>query len=510
MSGGILWVPAHPLQAGAGVADSPEAARRYLDALTEGDEAPRGAERRAAFLDAGPQLISFLRDQGIPIRRCEGWSDYHDELPGGCARGRSVRTDIVDIRVLGEWAERMRGNNFALPIQWPDSQQLMLMGRTLRGKVTAARVGLRALSARIRKARLVTMGAALQARLMVSLLSTGRVDLRANAPVRGLVTGENGRVLGVQAEIDGVLRRIEARGGVLLGGGGFGHNQAMRDRNLPAPSHSDWSHTGPGDQGGLIEAAARIGAATYFDANAIWIVTSRMPDGALVFHLHDIAKPHCIMVNGQGRRFTDESGSYMANGQAMYANDAAPGWAIMDSRHRARYPWARALPGKTPREWIDTGYIRVAETLDELAAVCGLPAEVLRDTVERFNGFALAGKDLDFHRGDRAYDRVFGDPTARPNPCLGAIGKPPFYAVKVFPGDVGTAGGIVTDGKARALREDGGVIDGLYAAGNGTAPTFGRTYPGAGASIAATCVFGFVAARHVMERAGAAVQPGER
>src|SRR5919201_1526590 len=111
----------------------------------------------------------------------------------------------------------------------------------------------------------------------------------------------------------------------------------------------------------------------------------------------------------------------METGQRMYAAGAVPAWVIMDRRHRDRYPFARA------------------------------------------------GRDLDFHRGERAYDRVFADPTVKPNPCLGAVEKPPFYAVQVYPGDVGTFGGLVTDEHARVLRDDGSVIDGLYAAGSGTA-----------------------------------------
>jgi len=137
-----------------------------------------------------------------------------------------------------------------------------------------------------------------------------------------------------------------------------------------------------------------------------------------------------------------------------------------------------------------------ADSLDELAKLCGIDADGLKTTVERFNGFARTGKDLDFHRGDRAYDKVFADPTVKPNPSLGAIEKPPFYAVEVFPGDVGTYGGLVTDEYARVLNDAGQVIPGLYATGNSTASVTGKTYPGAGASIAASFIFGWVAARH--------------
>jgi 3-oxosteroid 1-dehydrogenase len=125
-----------------------------------------------------------------------------------------------------------------------------------------------------------------------------------------------------------------------------------------------------------------------------------------------------------------------------------------------------------------------------------LDSTALRRAVELFNLFARTGKDLDFRRGDRAYDRTFGDPTNKPNPCLGAIERGPFYAVAVYPGDVGTFGGLVTDEYARVLRGDGSPIHGLYATGNSTASVMGRCYPGAGANIGASFVFGYLAARH--------------
>jgi 3-oxosteroid 1-dehydrogenase len=142
--------------------------------------------------------------------------------------------------------------------------------------------------------------------------------------------------------------------------------------------------------------------------------------------------------------------------------------------------------------------MKKADTIAELAAKCGLPPDKLEQTIKRFNGFSRTGKDLDFKRGDKAYDLVFTDPTVGPNPSLGEVAKPPFYAVEVFPGDVGTYGGIVTDQYGRALRADGSVIAGLYATGNSTASVTGKTYPGAGASIAASFVFGWVAARHAL------------
>jgi 3-oxosteroid 1-dehydrogenase len=85
--------------------------------------------------------------------------------------------------------------------------------------------------------------------------------------------------------------------------------------------------------------------------------------------------------------------------------------------------------------------------------------------------------DEDFHRGESAYDRYYDDPANKPNPNLGEISHAPYYAAKMVPGDLGTKGGIRTDVHARALRDDGTVINGLYAAGNVSAPVMGPHLP---------------------------------
>ena len=152
--------------------------------------------------------------------------------------------------------------------------------------------------------------------------------------------------------------------------------------------------------------------------------------------------------------------------------------------------------GPPPQAWIDSGYMLKADTVEDLAAQMGVDPAVLRATVDRFNGFVDKGVDEDFGRGKSSYHRFFGDPTIKPNPNLGKIEKGPFYAVKVWAGDVGTSGGLVTDEHAQVLTEDGKIIAGLYATGNTSATVMGRSYPGAGASIGASLVFGYIAARH--------------
>lgn len=213
----------------------------------------------------------------------------------------------------------------------------------------------------------------------------------------------------------------------------------------------------------------------------------------------DIGKPHCIVVGPDGLRFVNEANPYMEFGQKMYAANAVPAWAIFDSRHRRDYFWGTIPPGFTPKGLLDGGYLRMADTLEAIAQACGIDAAGLARTVTRFNSFARAGEDVDFHRGQSAFNRYYGDPTVKPNPNLGTIEKPPYYAVALYPGDIGTCGGIVADEHARALRHDGSPIPGLYVTGNTSAAAGGRYYIGAGAAVGPSMVFGFVAARHALD-----------
>ena len=212
------------------------------------------------------------------------------------------------------------------------------------------------------------------------------------------------------------------------------------------------------------------------------------------------------MVDAAGMRFTNEAASYIDVVHAMYARNrgeavSIPAHFVMDQRFRKHYPLGLTLPGrKPPAAHLQSGYVKVADTLEELAKQAGVDPQGLLATVARFNEFARDGKDLDFHRGESAYDRHYGDPTVKPNPCLAPLDKPPFYAVELFPGDLGTKGGLVTDEHARVLREDGSPIEGLYATGNASASVMGDTYPGPGSTLGPAMTFGYVAAMHARGR----------
>ena len=515
-SGGVWWVPNNAVMKRAGVADTAERARQYLDAVVSYDGPGTTPARRDAFIRTGPKMVDFLEREGMKFVYADGWSDYYDELPGGEPRGRSLLAELFDTRELGEWESRLsRYKGFNLPVPTDQFPALMLAKHTWSGRRAALALVGRIIKGKLTGARLAGAGAAIQGR-MLQIALRERLPIWTESPLAELIV-EGGRVSGVAVRRAGALVRVQACDGVLLNVGGFSRSAAMRERFQPQPGSHTWTNANPGDTGEGIEMAMGLGAAVDCMDEAWWVVTSLGPDGRpptpggyasdgtpLPFMHHlDLSLPHSMMVDQLGERFCDEAGAYMEIGQRMYRREretgkAVPSWVVMDSRQRARYPWGTAQPGQVPQEWLDSGYMIKADSIDALSVRTGIAPAGLRRTVERFNGFCRTGVDTDFGRGSRAFDRCHGDPTVKPNPNLGAIEQGPFYAVRMYPGDVGTAGGLVTDEHARVLGEGGAVIDGLYATGNCTASVVGRCYPGAGASIGASFTFGYIAAHHAL------------
>ncbi|MFM2427233.1 MAG: hypothetical protein RL707_1059, partial [Pseudomonadota bacterium] len=146
--------------------------------------------------------------------------------------------------------------------------------------------------------------------------------------------------------------------------------------------------------------------------------------------------------------------------------------------------------------------LKQGNTLANLAQQLHVPASQLEATVARFNAFAALGVDADFQRGTTDYQRANGDATwTGPNPCLGALREGPYYAIALYPGDIGAATGLVTDGDARVLNAEGQAIEGLYACGNDMHSIMGGVYPGPGITIGPGLTFGYLAAKHAVARA---------
>lgn len=516
LSGGGLWIPANHVMEREGVEDSIEQARTYMQ-HTVGDRVPQA--KQDAYLEHAREMAAWVEDHTrMEFMRMDGYADYYPELPGGMSEGRAIEGKPYDGTNLGDEYERINTSDMEAPgplaFTSGEFRNMGLVMTTWQGKKTAAKVGLRALKNLITGAKPLTMGGALIARLRHSLMDRN-IPLWLNSPFTEFVLDDD-RVVGVIAEKEGDGRvTIKGEEGVILAAGGFAHNETMRKEFQEEPITTDWTVANEGNTGDTIRAGMdELDAAVDLMDDAWWGPVSTPPDMAdPMFHVAERNEPGAIMVNGQGRRYTNESASYVDVGHAMYEghtedNPHIPSHFIMDSRFRKKYIFATLMPRQSfPEEYTDSGYLTQADSIEALAEKLEIPPENLTEEIERFNEFARQGRDQDFDRGESAYDRYYGDPAHGPNPCLGTIEEPPFSAVEFWPGDLGTKGGLLTDEHARVLREDGSVIRGLYATGNNMASVMGHTYPGPGSTLGPTTTFGYIAVQEILSE-GSATEAG--
>ncbi len=501
-SGGGLWVPNNPLMPQVGLHDSLEKARAYLDA-TVGDRVP--AARKDAYLSKAPETVAYLlQHSDLHLQLARGYSDYYPDRPGGMTDGRALEPGIYPGRKLGPLIQELRPRQIdyspKLVLTIAEVKKIAMFTRNLASLLVAAKVLLRMIWSWVSRARLLCLGHALIAPLRLTLRDLA-VPVWLNTHVRELIV-EDGRVVGVAAEREGRPIKIRANRGVVLAAGGFAHNKEMREKYQRSPISPEWTSASPGNTGDAIRMGLALGAAVDLMEEAWWGPSSLPPGRTPHFHVTERSLPGSILIDSNGKRFTNESASYIDVVHAMYEHNrpdavSIPAHFIMDHRSRGRYFFGVTMPIlRFPKEYLESGYVKMADTLEELAGKIGVDRQGLLETVARFNEFARTGKDLDFSRGDSAYDRYYGDASVKPNPCLGAIEKPPFYAVEMIPGDLGTKGGLVTDEHARVLREDGSAIEGAYAIGNASASVMGDTYPGPGSTLGPAMTFGYVAAMH--------------
>jgi 3-oxosteroid 1-dehydrogenase len=503
LSGGMLWLPNNPLMRANGIADSHEDGMAYFDDVVGDVGAASSHARRETFLRAGSDMIDFLLAKGVRLVRCPGWSDYYPNSKGGNSAGRSMEGVPFDAAALGDWRDAVQpsmAKNYGFVLKTNELRSVQYFNRSPRAFAVAARVFVRTRVARLRRREILTNGASVIGQILKAMIDLGADDPRVwtNTAMEDLIT-EDGRVVGARVTRDGSSVNVEARKGVLLAAGGFGHNADMRRRyGADQPNDAKWSIANAGDTGEVLQTAMRLGAKTDLLDEAWWLPMVFIADPRAVSVGSGRQRPGAIYVDGTGRRFCNESNSYVEVGKAMYANKAVPCWQIFDDGYVGRYV-SGANPFKKrrlPEALIDEGVIKRGDTIADLAREIDVPADELERTLRRFNGFAARGLDPDFGRGQSAYNDCLGDPGHEPNAALGPLDRAPFYATRVFPGDVGTCGGLITNENAQVLDEHDRVIAGLYATGNITASVMGRNYLGAGGSIASTMIFGYVAARH--------------
>ncbi|MFF6982677.1 3-oxosteroid 1-dehydrogenase [Streptomyces sp. NPDC008343] len=500
-SGAGIWVPNNSVILAAGVPDTPAKAAEYLAAVV-GPDVP--VERQRAFLAHGPAMLSFvMANSPLRFRWMEGYADYYPELPGGLPNGRSIEPDQLDGNLLGPELARLNPPYMDVPagmvVFSADYKWLALAAVNVKGAAVAAACLARGTAAALRGEKPLTMGQSLAAGLRLGLRSAG-VPVWLGTPLTDLYV-ENGTVSGAVVTRYGTPGLVRARRGVIVGSGGFEHNAAMREHYQRQPIGTDWTVGAKENTGDGIRAGHRLGAALGLMDDAWWGPAIPLP-GQPYFCLAERTLPGGLLINAAGARFVNEAAPYSDVVHTMYdvhdTSPAIPAWLIVDQNYRNRYLFKDVLPAlPLPADWYSSGAAHKAWTLDALARSTGVPAPALRTTVDRFNAQARHGRDPDFKRGDSAYDHYYTDPSVLPNSCLAPLWLPPYHAFRIVPGDLGTKGGLLTDARARVLREDGSVIKGLYAAGNASSAVMGHSYAGAGSTIGPAMTFGYIAARDI-------------
>jgi succinate dehydrogenase/fumarate reductase flavoprotein subunit len=520
LSGGVLWIPLNAHGRKQNPQDSLDAVRTYMMQETGAyyDEAAV-----AAFMDQGPKMVDFFERETemkfIPTL----YPDYHPDVPGGAAIGRSILAQPYDIRGLGKDMPRLKPPLKTITFigmmfnsSNADLKHFFQFTKSLTSFLYVAKRLVNHLKelALYQRAINVTSGNALAARLAKSALDLG-IPILTSTPAKRVLT-ENGQVVGMLVGGEGGDREIRARHGVVLACGGFPqdvqriakaypHLQSGGEHLSPTPE------TNTGDGVRMAETAGADVDLRFKDA-AAWMPVSKVPYGNGEFgvfpHLLDRYKPGVIGVLRNGKRFTNESNSYHDVGVAMI--EACKGqketvmWLVCDKTTLGKYGLGFVKPAPMPfGKYIRNGYLFEGKTLADLAQVTGIDAAGLEATVREYNTGAVQGVDEQHGRGTTAFNRYLADPNHLPNPCVAPVEKGPFYAVKLLMGDLGSFDGIQTTVVGEVKKSDGSVIPGLYAVGNDRASIMGGNYPAAGITHGPNMVFAYVTANHIADKAGA-------
>lgn len=514
LSGGGVWIPNNRYAVEAGADDSIEEARKYLTRTVPDDV--RRDEMIEAYITQGPKMIDFLHDRTrVRYESLEMYPDYYNNYEGSRTGHRSMEPEPFDITNLGKNESLLMGldetMSFFGKASFTQKEAHVMVTKHTGWRRTIGKLMVTYfldLSRRLAKKpdRRLTCGVAGVGRLYASVLDRNIPIWRETALTE--LIEEDGRIVGLSVTQDGKNLNIKATEGVVLAAGGFEHNQAKREQYLPAPTNSEWSAGHFDNQGDAIWAAETHGAATRQMDGAWWCSSLKVPGMKRpMLSIIEKSLPGSIVVNQQGKRYSNESQNYMAFMLEMFErhtdeNPCHPSWMVFDNRFHTKYragplmPRDRMPEWAVPKKFYETGFLTKADTIEELAQKAGIESGAFQETITNFNQYAKDGKDPDFQRGDTAYDRYYGDEAVTPNPCLAPLDQGPYYAMRMDPGDFGTHGGLHTDPNGQVLNQVGEPIGGMYAVGNCCAAVL-PTYPGPGSTLGPAMTFGYQAAKHI-------------
>lgn len=514
ISGGMVWIPGNHKMKDAGLHDNLDAAREYLAQTVPGFlQEPR----IDAFLRRGDEAIRFLEaNTSVKLQPVRRYPDYYPDAAGSTAGGRVLEPVPFDGRELGTDFALLRDPlpEFLLfggmMVSREDLPILRRVGHSLHAVWHTAKLMARYALQRLHAHRgtSLVLGNALAARLFKSSRDLN-VEIALSTSVKSLIV-DGQSVTGVNVTHGGKLTQLRARNGVILATGGISHHPDLRFHYVPQSAGNLSATARSGATIGGAHLARSVGgkmsptSSSVEDALAFWVPVStfRRTDGSPAMFPHtvtDRAKPGLIAVNKEGVRFVNEAVSYheFVCAQLRDAEQCVPSWLVCDSRFLWKYGLGRVRPfALSISSELESGYLKRARTLEELAIVLGISVQSFTTTILKFNEHAVEGDDPEFGRGSNIYQRHLGDADQLPNPCVASIERPPFYAVEVRPADLGMAAGVMTDDHAQVVNEDNQPIEGLYACGNDMHSVMNGAYPGPGITLGPALVFGYLAALH--------------
>ena len=490
VSAGDIWIPCNRFMKQLGVNDSKEEALEYLRRVGQGtlDE-----ELISTYVEMAPKVLDYLLEK-TPVRvEPRPFPDYHAELKGG-KRGRTVGTALFDAKQLGEWAEKVRVGYFP-PVSFAEITKWV---KKIGGIARADKVDLEQIAARLAE-NIRGLGSALACMLLKACLDRN-ITILLNIRAITLLKNTYGEIIGVKARKDNENIIINSRKAVILATGGFDWNEEYRKKLIRLPGLVPLSP--PCIEGDGLRLGAMAGAALEFKGDGFLAPSIRIPEEEFEgkplyrFEAFNRMQPGAIVVNKHGERFINEAVNYHDFIRGTFRIDPVkcefpniPCWLIFDHKYYSKYMIGGVTtPDQPVPEWIIK-----ANTIEELATKLGIGPSKLKSTIERFNSFAIKGIDLDFHRGEYPYDIEWSDPDHTPNPSLGTIDTPPFYAIELIPALFGTTGGLKINRKSQVIDWEGHPIPRLYACGNVTAHIFAPTYPASGSGLGPAIVFGYIA-----------------
>lgn len=513
MSGGGIWIPNSHYARAEGASDSADEALTYMKSVI-GEEVSE--ERMRTYVEKAAEMLEYMDRKTRLKYEPVPYSDYYPEKPGGKEGHRTHQPSPMHAKFLGDDFDELRepppqvlvAGKFTMTMKegrmfltqakgwlWTAMMMVLRYYMDIPGRMKGKR------------SRRLTLGNALIGQLRWSMKELG-IDLWLNTPLEELIE-EEGVVTGAVIKKSGKSCRVRAYQGVVIGVGGFEHNQAMREQYLPQPTSAEWSGSQTNNTGDGHIAAEKVGADFDLMEHAWWAPAIRVPGWERPFVIFaERSLPGLVIVNKNGKRFANEAAPYLESGLAFYRavseeKPSIPGYVVFDSVFRKKFPLGPIAPGYSmpdnrlgKRIW---SVLEKADTIEALAEKIGVDAKGLAETVAKNNEYASSGKDPEFHRGESYYDRYYGDANTKPNPCIAPISEGPFYAIPIYPGDIGTKGGMLTDVNGQVIDKNGNPIPGLYAVGNSAASVMGSKYPGAGATLGPAMTFGYLAAKHMVK-----------